>query len=420
MIDKDLESQVIAAMLSDQQSLDNGMAILKNEDFGETIYRKIFEHITTMYSKGQPIDAITVHQDMKEIVKGYGTTWMLLKDGFWANSTLDYSIRKLKELTKARKLSNLCQLTLQQLRNKESIPDILQNVENNIYSLSADTNEIKIKSPSEHAESMLQTLFKRMERKSNGGIKTSYKKLNYATNGGFLPGQLIILAAKTGKGKTAFALNLMRDIAIAQKQEALYINTEMGDEQIDCRFMALLNTDSGCNFTHSDIASGNITDEQSIKITKSLDKMFNSGFYSATVPDLTIQTLISIARRFKAQKQLKVLVVDYVGRMDTQDPRMKEYQVLKNIAKKLKTLAQELQITVIMLAQVTDDDKLEGAKAMKNECDLMAYLREMTQNELDKYTTYNYMLAIEKNRDGQALKIPLEFIGEKMTFRGEK
>ena len=419
MIDGNLESQVIAAMLSDQQSLDNGMALLRGEDFGEKIYRQIFEHMAVMYNKGLAIDAVTVHQDMKEIVKGYGTTWMLLENGFWANSTLNYSIGKLKELTKARKLAILCQTALQQLKNQESIPDILQNVENQLYSLSAETNEIKIKTPVEHAESMLKTLFKRMERKSNGGIKTSYKKLNYATNGGFLPGQLIILAAKTGKGKTAFALNLMRDIAIAQKQEALYINTEMGDEQIDCRFMALLNNDDKSNFTHSDIASGNITDEQSIKITKSLDKMFNSGFYSATVPDLTIQTLISLARRFKSQKSLKVLVVDYVGRMDTQDPKMKEYQVLKNIAKRLKTLAQELKIAVIMLAQITDEDKLEGAKAMKNECDLMAYLREMTQNELDKYTTFNYMLAIEKNRDGQALKIPLRFIGEKMTFESE-
>jgi len=261
-----------------------------------------------------------------------------------------------------------------------------------------------------------------MEKKSNGGIKTGYKKLNYAMNGGFLPEQLIILAAKTGKGKTAFALNLMRDIAITQKKEALYINTEMGAEQIDCRFMSILNADEKTDFTHSDIASGNITESQSIKITQSLDRMYNSGFYSATVPDLTIQTLVSLARRFKAQKDLKVLVVDYVGRMDTQDQKLKEYQVLKNIAKRLKTLAQELKITVIMLAQITDEDKLEGAKAMKNECDLLGYLREMTGGELERHGAngFNYFLAIEKNRDGQAIKVPLKFIGEQMTFVGEK
>ena len=78
-------------------------------------------------------------------------------------------------------------------------------------------------------------------------------------------------------------------------------------------------------------------------------------------------------------------MVDYVGRLDTFDPQLKEHQVLKAVAKRLKTVAQELKLTVIMLAQLNDELKLAGAKAMRNEADLYAYLREMTPDEINEH-----------------------------------
>lgn len=418
VMDDTTEAQVLAAMLNDKECLDTGIAILHSDHFSHFLYRMVYSRMTAMYSAGQHVDAITVYDAVRDVVKGQGTAWMLIKDAAWGKGTFDYWVSKLLDLAQKRKLAHFIRQLEAMILKDDPAAEILREAENQLYGITANTSDVQIVTPKDHAVKMLETLAARIDKKSNGGIRTSYAKLNFVLNGGFLPGQMIIFAAQTGKGKTAFALNLMRDIAVTQRRQALYVNTEMGDEQISCRWMSIL-TDHP-DLTHTKIASGLVNEHEQRAIMQSMERMHLSGFHSVTIPDLTVNTLVSTARRFKAQKDMKVLVVDYVGRMDTSDPKMQEWQVYKFIAKRLKTLAQELQITVIMLAQITEGEKLEGSRAMKNECDLFGYLREAEQEELNTYgKRFNYTLAIEKNRDGQRGKIPLQFIGEKMTFVGE-
>ena len=418
LINANTEAQVLAAMINDRECLDTGMALLRPDHFGDMLYRNIFIRMQAMYSAGKHIDTITVYEEAKDLARGQGTAWLMVKDATWSGGTFTYWTTRLTDLAQKRKLAHLARQIVIKIENDDPAAEILTDTESQLYAIGANSEAAPIVTPKDHAIKMLDTLAARMDKRSNGGICTSYVKLNYALNGGLLPGQLIIFAAQTGKGKTAFALNLMRDIAVVQKKAALYVNTEMGDEQIACRWMTIL-TDNPA-ITHTKIATGQLSPEEQRIVMESMERMHVSGFHSITIPDLTINTLVSTARRFKAQKELTVLVVDYVGRMDTTDPKMQEWQVYKSIAKRLKTLAQEQQIAVIMLAQVTEDEKLEGARAMKNECDLFGYLRDATAEELTKSgNRFNYVLALDKNRDGRRMKIPLQFNGEKMRFKGE-
>jgi replicative DNA helicase len=420
MIDLNMESQTIAGMLNNQECLDIGVADLKEEWIFDSFYRQVFKTIKGMYLDSKPVTASSVYKEMGEITKQRGTSWLLLKEAFFRKSDLEYNIQKLNELYKTRELVKLSENIIRRADQKENVSELLKDMENSLYSLTVSAGQEKIISPKECANRMLNTLEKRMEKKQDKAISTSYEMLNYAINGGFRPeqGQLVIIAAKTGKGKTAYAMNLMRDIAVVQKQESLYINTEMSDEQMDCRWMTIATPD--IDITHSKIATGELTDAEQTKVMGSMEKIYQSGFNCINVPDLNMTKLISIAKRFKSQNKMKVMVVDYIGRMDTTDAKMPEHLVLKNIAKKMKTLAQELKITIIMLAQLNDDEKLEGAKAMKNETDLFAYLREAQGNELLDIAPYNYFLIIDKNRDGKSMKLRLKFVGDKLTFVGEK
>lgn len=420
MIDLNIESQTIAGMLNNQECLDIGVADLKDEWIYDNFYREVFKTIKSMYSDSKPVTATSVYKELGDIAKQKGTSWLILKDAFFRKSDLEYNIQKLNELYKTRELVKMSENVIRRAEQKENVRELLKDMENSLYSLTVSAGQEKVVSPKECANRMLNTLEKRIEKKTDKAISTSYEMLNYAVNGGFRPeqGQLIILAAKTGKGKTAYAMNLMRDIAVVQKEPSLYINTEMSDEQIDCRWMTILTPD--IDITHSKIATGDLTNIEQSKVMGSMEKIYQSGFHCINVPDLNMTKLISIAKRFKAQNKMKVMVVDYIGRMDTTDIKMPEHLVLKNIAKKMKTLAQELKITIIMLAQLNEDEKLEGAKSMKNEADLFAYLREAQGNELLEIAPYNYFLVIDKNRDGKSMKLRLKFIGEKLTFVGEK
>jgi replicative DNA helicase len=414
--DHETECQAIASMIYDQECLEKGLT-LTPDHFTSTTAKKILACLKQLHQEEVPVGPVSVHDRIKTSGELVNTEWLILKDIHYTKTSFDYYVQKLNDLQKARRLYQITEQIKRGIIERENIDSILTTVENQIYSLGTSRQDYHIVTPKERAERILDTISKRMEKKSNGGISTSYLKLNRCLNGGALPGQLIIIAAKTGKGKTAFAMNINKDVAITQKIPSLYVNTEMGEEQIDVREAAILT--AGTGITHYDLASGNLTNEQFQVLAQHLNRTHNGGFYSVTVPDLTINSLLSIARRFKAKVDMKLLTVDYVGRMETSDPKLQEWQVLKTIAKRLKTLAQQLQVTVIMLAQMTDEERLEGARAMKNECDLFGYLREMTPEESTSLNQYNYVLVVDKNRDGPTGKIPLKFNGETMTFVGE-
>jgi replicative DNA helicase len=198
-----------------------------------------------------------------------------------------------------------------------------------------------------------------------------------------------------------------------KKYPGLYINTEMSGKQMDLRWVSMLS-----QIPYYRIATGGMGDQEYDKAQKCALMIDSGAFYSVNVPDLNMNKLMSICRRFVAQKKCKIVVVDYIGRMDTMDPKLQEWQVLKIAAKRLKTIAQELKIGIIMLAQMTDADKLEGSRGMENECDLFAHLR--VAEEKEKTDMVNYVLDVRKNRSGPTSKVPLLYTGDTLTFRSVK
>ena len=186
---------------------------------------------------------------------------------------------------------------------------------------------------------------------------------------GYKPGDLIILGAQTGHGKTAFALHTAKAVAVDQGVNMLYLNTEMSRQQIALRWGSILSS-----IEHDRIRIGDISENELSMILNGYSRLRSSGFYSYPCPNLTPEKTISIARKFKTQKKISLMIIDYIGRMEKYDPRFQEWQMLEQIIKTQKMLAQNLQIAVMCLVQLNPDGTLQGAKRMKNECDLMLKL----------------------------------------------
>ena len=413
--DIDLEARILHALCTQETLLADGMALLQKDYFASPTSQRVFEVIQYLYQNNKPVSLVTVYEEAKDLLNK-NNEWALIESTFASKLDMQFCSEKLKKLLQARELNSLAEEVQEQIKAKEEISAVIEKTQNKLFTLTTKEQVENILSPKELSVKILDVVADAMDKKSSGGIMTRYKDLNYITNGGFQHGELIIIGAKTGKGKTAFAMNMMHDIAVVQKIPSLYINTEMNDKQMANRWVSILTKDQ--NITYRKVATGELTDQEFQHIVESLDRLNNSGFYSITVPDLNIDNLVSIARRFKVQTELRVLVVDYVGRMDTTDNKLQEWQVMKTIAKRLKTLAQQLEITVIMLAQINEGEQLEGSKGMKNECDLFGYLREMSEEEKFQFNDKNYCLVVQKNRNGPCGKVPLKFIGEKMLFVG--
>ena len=143
-----------------------------------------------------------------------------------------------------------------------------------------------------------------------------------------------------------------------------------------------------------------------------------------TLSNLTPEKIVSIGRKFKAQYDIKMMILDYVGRMEKLTPNYAEWQILEQIVKTQKMLAQNLEIAVMCLVQLNEDGSLQGARRMKNECDLMLKMvpvsnEEIEQNEkLKKFRDVNYRLIIDKNRDGRSgIDIMIHFDKARQTLR---
>lgn len=248
------------------------------------------------------------------------------------------------------------------------------------------------------------------------GIPTGIGRLNRLTNG-WKKGDLILLAGETGKGKTAVSLNFISVACMIHRYPSLYINSEMSEQQVMLRIGAML---SGVG--NDKIKFGETDEAEDALFGVAMQKVEDAPILHYKSPSLELKNVVSVIRKTKIQNDVQFVVVDYVGRMDKLDDNLKEWQILELICKDLKSLAQELGIAVMVLAQLNDDQKLQGAKRMKNEADIFLKVQPLTQEQQDqlavKYPGYplNYQIWVEKNRDGiSEVSVPVQFV--KSTLR---
>jgi len=432
--DYDAECRVLSSMLHSEQSCIEALGALTGDEFSDNQNRQVFLLALSLYTKnvrptlvevlkeGHTLGFITSIKDiesLKHIAQHY------IDDG-----NIAYWIGKVKQAKKSRETQDLLRkYTAQIQEGKLDINQFVTEASSDFFNLCMDSEEERIDTPQELADLGIKLVNERVEqyRKMQEDIKligevplegvpTGIPSLDKNTLG-MKPGDLVILGAQTGHGKTAFALSVARATCIDGKDNILYVNTEMSREQIAYRWGAIL---SGIGLGR--IRAGSLTNEEKNQVVHSYQKLRKSGFYPIHIPNLTPQKLDVLARQAKIQRNIKLVILDYVGRMEKILPDMAEWQVLEQIIKSMKLLAQNLEIACLVLVQLNPDGSLQGAKRMENECDLMLKMiplpedkredaQRLIENKLKKrYEEFNYRIFVQKARDAEAgVSIPLIF-----------
>lgn len=424
VIDLDLESQVLAAMLNNDDCLNTGLDQLQGDDFSDRFYRYIFTAMHDMYGKNEAVNYVTVYERVKAQAKGKGTTWMILRDAYLPTPAETFAVYtdKLKGLTKSRRLMELAQSIIDNVNNGADADGLCEQVEGKLFAITSEKAADVIVTPQEQAETIAEILAAQMDEESRkkSCIYTSYGLLNRKI-GGFESGDLVIISGPTGGGKTAFTMNLIRDIAITQKLPALHINTEMSRKQMAIRWASILAKDPMMN--NATIRAGNFSQDQLTQFMGGdIEKMNSSGLHGITIPDLTVPKMMSTIRRFAMQKQIRCAAVDYIGRVDTMNSNKDDWKQILSAAKKLKTIGQQHDLVTFMVAQNSKDGSLAMASYIEHEADLHLHIRPMTEKEEEEYRYkkmqpwWNYMLVIRKGRSAPTGSIPVRFAKEKQVF----
>ena len=194
------------------------------------------------------------------------------------------------------------------------------------------------------------------------------------------PGQLCVIGARTGVGKTALALSWTWAMAFASNTPLLYLNSEMDTAEIGIRLASI-----GGNLHHSSLRV-DPTDDQWAKVCALIEDYETApAFTSEAIGTLTSAEVVALTRHHHALHGVEVLIVDYIQRLgDWQGRRdVSEWQILMEITRTLKNLATGLGIVVICLAQLNSTGELAASKGMANECDLVLAL-ERCRDDDDK------------------------------------
>ena len=259
------------------------------------------------------------------------------------------------------------------------------------------------------------------------GISTGFYKLDKITSG-LHPNELIIIAARPGMGKTAFALNLATNMAISGKTVALF-NMEMSAEQLAMRMLASVGQIFG-----DKLKSGNLKNDDWRRVNEAISRLADTKMYIDDTAGMTISEIRAKCRRLASMKDgLDVIIIDYLQLIQGSDRyKGNRVQEVTEISRNLKTLAMELKVPVIALSQLSRSVEGKGRKdnrpilsdlresgSIEQDADIVAmlhredyYNREALIDENTSRTT----LIIAKHRNGPVTDIPLIFKTNTSTF----
>jgi replicative DNA helicase len=426
--DHESERRVLSAMLHDGNACTEAVDRLTDTDFNLPVHAELFTLAKDLYMRQTKPTYVEI------IKEGTKLGWMkqreeqeqlqYIVESYINDENIVYWIEKVREASKGRQVQRLMESYEAKL-TKGQVKEVIQAAGNDFFSLSMDLSTERIITPQETAERGIKAIRERSKKYRETqedcqtfcsppleGVPTGIHKLDLMTLGS-KPGDLIVLGAQTGHGKTAYALNNAKAVCIDGGKNMLYVNTEMSEKQLEYRWGAIL-----AGVPLQQIREGSVTDAQLNLMAREFNELALSGFYHITIPNLTPEKLMSVAKQAKQQYNISQITLDYVGRMETVDPRLQEWQMLYQIIKIQKMMAQNLEIACMCLVQLNPDGTIQGAKKIKNECDLMLKLvpvdddqrQQVEEKNKKHYEPFNYRLFVDKARDAESgVSIPLVF-----------
>lgn len=427
------EQAVLGSMFLTKYALQKAVESLNENLFYLDSHAKIFACIQDLSEANKPIDIMTVSEELKKrqqlnTIGGIEYLTEVAKSVPTAANVEEY-IKIVEEKAILRRLIDEgTNIVTEAYTSTNDVNEILDYAENKIL------NVVKVRKGSEF-RSIQDVLYKTqadLEKLSQNkgditGIATGFFKLDKITSG-LKPHELIIVAARPGMGKTAFALNLATNIAISGKTVALF-NMEMSAEQLVMRMLASVGQIEG-----GKLKSGNLKNEDWKRVNEAISRLADTKMYIDDTAGMTINEIRAKCRRLASMKDgLDIVIIDYLQLIQGSDRyKGNRVQEVTEISRSLKTLAMELKIPVIALSQLSRSVEGKGRKdnrpilsdlresgSIEQDADIVAMLHRddyYDREQLIDENTSRTTLIIAKHRNGPVTDIPLIFKTNTSTF----
>ena len=425
--DLEAEQAVLGSMLVDKDAVFTVIELLKPEDFYRNEHAEIYSAILDLCEANKPVDLLTLKEQLRirgkyDVVNGFEYLASLTNPMYsisnvenyanivWEKSILRKLIKAANTISKESYEATEDVIYITEKAEKE-IFDIVQRKGGTSYSLIKD---------------VLVDTFNNLEElatRESGviGIPSGFVDLDAKTLG-FMPGQLIIVAARPAMGKSAFALNLLTNAAVKSNKAVAYFSLEMSKEELVGRILA-----SEAMVDSQKIRSGKLEDEDWISLTNASGSLSETKIILDDTSGFSPIELRAKCRKLKMEYDIGLVVIDYLQLMNASKTNASRQADISEISRSLKVLAREIGVPIIALSQLSRAPEqrpdhrpmlsdLRESGSIEQDADMVMFLyRDDYYNpETEKKNVAEVILA--KNRAGQTGTTELLWLNQYTKF----
>lgn len=424
------EQAALGSILLDAAALNKVLEIaVKPDDFYQWSHRVLFSAMLDLDEKNEPIDLITLTNHVRDkgiLDKIGGASYISsLVDRVNSSANIRYYSKIIREKSLLRSLIESSNEIMTQVYETDMAPeDLVDYAEQKIF----DISEKRINVSFEKMDSLLKDTFKTIEnlysqKMQITGVPSGFNDLDQQTTG-FQNGELIIIGARPGMGKTAFSLNVAQNAAIKYKIPVAIFSLEMSKKQLAIRMLC-----SEARIDSNKIKKGALSKGDWPALTTAAGKLSEAPVFIDDSSSVSVIEMKAKARRLKRDHGLGLVIVDYIQLMKGRGGAERREQEISEISRSLKGLAKELDIPVIALSQlnrlveqrkppIPNLADLRESGAIEQDADVILFLYRDEYYNRDKIDNKGKAeVHIAKQRNGiSGVHVTLAFISKYTRF----
>lgn len=419
------EQAVLGSMIFDEKALNTCVEKLSADDFYTTAHKTIFNAAASLFESATPVDIVTISDKLGsniDSVGGIGYVSSIVQNVL-STENLEHYINIVQGKSILRRLvtaaSNIIDIAT---NDNDAVTEILDKSEQLIFNILDKQGQKGFYHISEVVQKSL-ALLEELRKKGSTvtGVPTGFKELDNLT-AGLQKGALVVVAARPGVGKTSFALNIAEHAAIRHKIPVAIFSLEMSKEELVNRVLS-----SEALVSSEKMRIGALDAPEMAKIAHSLSGVMSAPIYIDDTSDISVSEIRAKCRRLKLEKNLGMVVVDYLQLMETGDNENRA-QAIGAISRSLKIMAKELGIPVITLSQLNRSSATGGKRpqiselresgSIEQDADIVMLLYNQDNSADDASAEKSNIVEciVAKHRGGECRTVNLAWRGEYTKF----
>jgi replicative DNA helicase len=428
----EIEASVLGAMLIEKEAVAKAIELLDNDSFYIKAHRLIYDAMVHLFQSGEPVDTVTVYEELRkrnQTEEVGGPVYLSkLSQNISSAANIEFHAKIVIEKQILRNLiSHSHEIASAAYNGSEDAFDILDTAERKIFEItekhfkkSFQDMDRAVRDALEYIEAIHSNV------KQKFSVPSGFYELDELL-GGFQKSDLIIVAARPSMGKTAFALTAARNAAIDHKIPVGIFSLEMATMQLIIRMLCA----EGRLNAHL-VRTGKLPHEEGVKLSRNAHKLISAPIFVDDSPAQTVFEIRAKARRLKAEKNVGMIIIDYLQLMQGPAKSESREREISHISRSLKSLAKDLNIPVIALAQLnravearTDKrpqlSDLRESGSIEQDADVVLFLNRPEYYNVKVFedgssTDGVAEVIIGKQRNGPTGDVRLKFIKEYARF----